>query len=111
MNYSITEANHGRNTVLRVAGELDALTSAELRPTVDALVHAEGRKMTVDLSELRLIDGSGVGALVSLYKSVRAGGGDLRFVGVAGQPLMISSSCTSTECSGCCPWSRRPLAR
>jgi anti-sigma B factor antagonist len=43
----------------------------------------------VDLSELRLIDSSGVGVLVSLYKRVRANGGDVRFEGATAQPLVI----------------------
>lgn len=79
----------GDQTTLKVEGELDALTAAELRPTLDAVVAGCPRRVTVDLSELRLIDSSGVGALVSLYKRVRAGGGDVQFVGAHDQPLAI----------------------
>ena len=80
---------HQGNTVtLQVRGELDALTSDELRPTLDALV-SDADDVVVDLSGLRLIDSSGVGALVSLYKRVRNNGGSVRFVGVAAQPLAI----------------------
>jgi anti-sigma B factor antagonist len=43
----------------------------------------------VDLSELRLIDASGVGALVSLYKRVRENGGEVSFIGVRAQPLVV----------------------
>jgi anti-sigma B factor antagonist len=76
-------------TVLRVHGELDALSCPELRPVLDALVEERQPAVTVDLSELRLIDSSGVGAMVSLYKRVRANGGEVRFVGVTAQPLVI----------------------
>jgi anti-sigma B factor antagonist len=76
-------------TVLRVQGELDALSCPELRPVLDALVEKRQSAVTVDLSELRLIDSSGVGAMVSLYKRVRANGGEVRFVGVTAQPLVI----------------------
>lgn len=76
-------------TVLRVQGELDALSCPELRPVLDALVEKRKPAVTVDLSELRLIDSSGVGAMVSLYKRVRANGGEVRFVGVTAQPLVI----------------------
>jgi anti-sigma B factor antagonist len=41
------------------------------------------------MTDLRLIDSSGVGVLVSLYKRVRANGGDVRFAGVTAQPLVI----------------------
>jgi anti-sigma B factor antagonist len=79
----------GDQTTLKVEGELDALTAAELRPALDAVVAGQPRTVTVDLSDLRLIDSSGVGALVSLYKRVRAGGGDVRFVGAHDQPLAV----------------------
>jgi anti-sigma B factor antagonist len=82
-------AQEGDVTVLHVRGELDALSCPELRPVLNGLVE-EGRLLvTVNLSELRLIDSSGVGALVSLYKRVRAKGGEVRFVGVTAQPLVI----------------------
>jgi len=75
--------------VLCVRGQLDALSAAELRPALDRLVSDCRREIVVDLSELKLIDSSGVGALVGLYKRVRASGGEVRFVGVTSQPLVI----------------------
>ena len=87
MNYARTD--DGTTTTLRVRGELDALSSPELRPLLDRIVADERRAVTVDLSELRLIDSSGVGALVSLYKRVRAHGGKVLFTGVTAQPLVI----------------------
>ncbi len=87
MNYSRTD--HGETTTIRVRGELDALSAPELRPLFDELVDSERRDITVDLSDLRLVDSSGVGALVSLYKRVRALGGQVHFSGVTAQPLVI----------------------
>lgn len=88
MTYTRTDQDFA--TLLSVKGELDAVTSPELRPTIDAIANGGARReVTVDLSGLRLIDSSGVGALVALYKQVRAQGGTVRFVGVADQPLMI----------------------
>ena len=87
MNYSRTD--DGATTTLRVRGELDALSAPTLRPLLDDLVETDRRDITVDLSGLRLIDSSGVGALVSLYKRVRAKGGEVRFAGVTAQPLVI----------------------
>ena len=87
MNHSLSE--HGNNTVLRVRGELDALSSPELRPTLEALTQNPGRNITVDLSNLELIDGSGLGALISLYKRARANGGTVSFVGLVAQPLVV----------------------
>jgi anti-sigma B factor antagonist len=87
MNHSISD--DGATTLLRIRGELDALSAPELRPVLDRLVDERTADVVVDLSELRLIDSSGVGALVSLYKRVRANGGTVRFSGVTAQPLVI----------------------
>jgi anti-sigma B factor antagonist len=84
-----TRLEQGDQTTLKVRGELDALTAVDLRPTLAAVVAQSPRHVTVDLSGLRLIDSSGVGVLVWLYKAVRAKGGQVRFVGVADQPLVI----------------------
>ena len=86
MNHTLIREKE--TAVLSLRGELDALSCPELRPVLDALAE-DGRRVTVDLSELRLIDSSGVGAMVSLYKRVRANGGEVRFVGVTAQPLVI----------------------
>lgn len=87
MNHSISDDQ--TTTVLRIRGELDALSAPELRPALDAIVEERRSDIVVDLSELRLIDSSGVGALVSLYKRIRATGGSVRFTGVTAQPLVI----------------------
>jgi anti-sigma B factor antagonist len=87
MNHSLVE--QGKTSVLHVGGELDAMSSPELRPTLEALADGPGRNITVDLSNLKLIDSSGLGALVSLYKRACANGGTVSFVGVVDQPLVV----------------------
>jgi anti-sigma B factor antagonist len=87
MNF--TREDDGDVTVLRISGSLDALSTPELRPTIDALVAEKRPKITVDLSDLRLIDSSGVGAIVSLYKRMRALGAKVEVVGLKDQPLAI----------------------
>jgi anti-sigma B factor antagonist len=76
-------------TVLRIEGTLDAISAPDLRETIDAIVSERRQLVTVDLASLRMIDGSGVGALVSLYKRVHEQGGAVRAVGVLNQPLAI----------------------
>lgn len=87
MNHHLED--NGDVAVLHIRGELDALSCTDLRPVLDAIVENKRLSVTVNLSELRLIDSSGVGAIVSLYKRVRALGGEVRFVGVTAQPLVI----------------------
>ena len=87
MNYSRTD--EGDLTTIKIRGELDALSAPELRPHIEQLITDQCRRVTVDLSELRMVDSSGVGALVSLYKRVRNYGGEVSFIGVTAQPLVI----------------------
>jgi anti-sigma B factor antagonist len=74
---------------LRIVGAFDALTVRDIKPMIDALVADRPRRVTVDLSELTLLDSSGVGAIVSLYKRVKADGGAVVVVGARNQPLAV----------------------
>jgi anti-sigma B factor antagonist len=74
---------------LRIVGELDAVTTRDLRPMIDALLAERCRRVVVDASELRLIDSCGVGGLVSLYKKVKEYGGEVTVRGLSSQPAAI----------------------
>lgn len=87
MNY--LRKDQGDKSILLISGELDALSASELRPLLDQVVEERRSDVLVDLSQLRLVDSSGIGALVSLYKRVRAIGGKVAFTGVTAQPLVI----------------------
>ena len=76
-------------TQLAIEGELDAVSVSELRPDLEKLVKSKPTSVEVDLSSLRMVDSSGVGALVSLYKRVRAYGGQVVMIGLRDQPLAI----------------------
>ena len=82
-------SERGAVTVLRVAGSLDARTASELKAEVVAIGESGARKVVVDLSALTLIDSSGVGVLISLFKRVRAIGGQVCFAGVQAQPKEV----------------------
>ena len=86
---NVIRMDQGRQTLLKIDGELDANTAPELRPVLDAVVADQRQLVKVDLSGLSSIDSSGVGALVSLYKRVRAAGGDVQITGLSQQPLAI----------------------
>ena len=80
--------------VMRVAigGRLDVTSAPVIRGQLSSLVDASAEKtmrVVVELADLKWIDSSGVGALVSLYKRVRLGGGDVKVAGLSGQPKEI----------------------
>jgi anti-sigma B factor antagonist len=76
-------------TLLVIDGQLDAMTVPDLRGEIDKVVESAPTRVDVDLTNLRLIDSSGVGALVSLYKRMRAQGGKVEIKGLRDQPLAI----------------------
>ena len=82
-------SNNEGVTSLTIEGQLDALTVPELRAELDKLVDHTPPQVDVDVTNLRLIDSSGVGALVSLFKRVRAQGGQVEIRGLRDQPLAI----------------------
>jgi anti-sigma B factor antagonist len=75
--------------VLKVKGRLDAVAAPELRPTIDKLVEERQKHVVFDLSELQMIDSSGVGAIVSLFKRLRMQQGDVKIAQLTGQPKEI----------------------
>lgn len=78
-----------KELVLKLGGQLDALSASELLPTIDKIISEERALIIVELSELELIDSSGVAAIVALYKRSRAVGSKLRVIGARDQPLAI----------------------
>jgi anti-sigma B factor antagonist len=88
MTFSISVTAAGATRVA-IEGELDAVTVSELRMEIEKLLAKRPNRVEVDLSSLRMLDSSGVGALVSLYKRVRATGGEVIVIGLRDQPLAI----------------------
>ncbi len=86
---TFTRTDTGDETLLKIEGVLDAITTPDIRPTIEALVSEQRRSITVDLSSLRLIDSSGVGVIVSLFKRAKAYGGAVGIAGLRDQPLTI----------------------
>jgi anti-anti-sigma factor len=87
MNWTRTDVDG--ESRLRIIGALDALTVRDIKPIVDAVVADRPRRVTVDFHDLTLLDSSGVGAIVSLLKRVRADGGQVVVVGAHAQPLAV----------------------
>ncbi|MCS6912173.1 MAG: STAS domain-containing protein [Myxococcales bacterium] len=82
---------HGTVTILRLRGALDALSAPELKREIDALVAEKRSPVVLDLAGLELIDSSGVGAIVSLFKRLRqlSPPGEVKIAELRGQPSQI----------------------
>lgn len=87
MNFSRIDS--GDDTVLRIEGVLDAVTTPEIRPLIEGLINEKRSAIVLDVSALRLIDSSGVGVIVSLFKRAKTYGGTVTIKGLKDQPLTI----------------------
>ncbi|MDB5212880.1 MAG: Anti anti-sigma regulatory factor SypA [Myxococcaceae bacterium] len=84
-----TRADSENDLRLQIDGALDALTARDIRPIFDQVVADKPKLVTVDLEGLTLIDSSGVGAIVSLFKRIKADGGQVVVVRAHDQPLAV----------------------
>jgi anti-anti-sigma factor len=64
--------------VARVAGDLDILTSDQVKAELSERADGGVRTLVLDLADVGFVDSSGLGALVTLHRHVEARGG--RFV-------------------------------
>jgi anti-sigma B factor antagonist len=89
MNFSFERNERDGVTILSLVGNLDASTAHTLKAEVVAVAEAKKTKVVVDLAKLTLIDSTGVGVLISLFKRTRAIQGQVFFAALVGQPKEI----------------------
>lgn len=74
---------------LEIDGAFDALTVHGVQSTVDAIVASHRRRVVVDLERVSLMDSSGVGVIVSLWRRIKAQGGSVVVEHAHDQPLAV----------------------
>ena len=82
MNISITVKETQGVMLVSVNGRIVFGEEAnELRREVKPLVQTLGTAVVIDLSQVSYVDSGGIGALVGLYTTARAGGGEMKLAG------------------------------
>ncbi|RMG44469.1 MAG: anti-sigma factor antagonist [Acidobacteria bacterium] len=72
----------GDVTVVVLPGEsLDASNAAEFKQTIAPILEKHS-KVVFDMSQLRFVDSSGLGAILSCLRQLNARGGDLKLCGM-----------------------------
>src|SRR4051812_48341271 len=84
-----TRTDNKTESRLQIDGALDALTAPDVRPIFDKVVADGRRRVTIDIEKVTMIDSSGIGAIVSLFKRIKADGGEVLVVGARDQPLAV----------------------
>ena len=73
----------GEITLLTPAGErLDAIVAKEFKNHVAAVLDPAS-KVVIDMSRLRFVDSTGLGAIISFLKQSKEAGGDLKLCGIS----------------------------
>ena len=62
-------------------GELNAINRATFRDDARAALRADINIIDIDLSQTRMVNSSGLGALIALHKTMCARGGAVRLLG------------------------------
>jgi anti-sigma B factor antagonist len=79
----LTTEKIGDVTVVVLSGEqLDAGNAKEFKRDIAPLLEPRG-KVVFDLAEVRFVDSSGLGALLSSLRQLNATGGDLKLCGMS----------------------------
>lgn len=74
----------GVTVVVLPGNELDAANTEEFKSTIAPVLKAHS-KMVFDLSQLRFIDSSGLGAFLSCLRQLSIKGGELKLCGMSNQ--------------------------
>jgi len=73
----------GDVTIVVLPGEtLDASNAKEFRRDITSMLDAHTKKVVLDMKQLRFIDSSGLGAVLSCLRQLHAAGGDLKLCGM-----------------------------
>jgi anti-sigma B factor antagonist len=79
MSLDVTTETRDGVTLVVLGGELDIYTVAGFRQYLEG-IDASTSPLVIDLTDVSLLDSSGLGALVSLLNRVRAGDGRLGLI-------------------------------
>lgn len=80
-----TEANGNRMIIFVQEERLDAHNSDQLKAEMNRLFAAGSKELIIDLKDVRFIDSSGLGVLVSGFKNASTRQGSLRLAGLQTQ--------------------------
>jgi anti-sigma B factor antagonist len=78
--------------VLQPSGDIVAATVPELRSTMRGIVEDGVRDLVVDVADVRMVDSSGIGLLISAYNSLRKVGGRMAVIHASAELLELFQS-------------------
>jgi anti-sigma B factor antagonist len=91
--FHIASEQHGEDSFAKLAGSITIDSSSELRCVLLRMLKApDGRRLTLDFSEVVYIDTSGLAILLEVLRSARQFGKNLRLSGLRERPRYLLES-------------------
>ena len=79
----ITAVRRGQRIIVRLSGELDHHSAADVRGALDAVLRdVTVREMQLDMTDVTFMDSAGLGVVLGRYRTLAARGGRLIVSGV-----------------------------
>lgn len=85
----INQRAFGSAAVLDLAGEIDLGNAAELRRALRRLLEEQQLRIVINMENVDFIDSTGIGIFLSVLKSLRDRGGDLKLSTLAAPVLKV----------------------
>ena len=82
MNLEITLTEEGNQSIIALAGEIDAYTVTNLKETFDSVTKKEGQEVIVDLEHVTYMDSTGLGVFIGALKSAKESDSELKLVNI-----------------------------
>ena len=79
----------GDIVVVVVDGDLEASSAPDLRAKFEELIEQGENQYVIDLAGVPFMDSSGIAAMVSLFKRVRIGAGDVKLSGLTDEVMKV----------------------
>lgn len=80
MNLLIDKYHNNEDTVVKIAGEIDAFTAPQLREELLPLAEGKNQSIVISLKDVSYLDSTGLGVFVGLFKQLKKNEGELKLV-------------------------------
>lgn len=88
MELSIRESGRGY-TEMRLSGDCDLYCAPQFKKSIQDKLEGGIQRILIDLSEVRYLDSTGVGAIIYALQASKRMGAEIRFRGVTGNPRRV----------------------
>lgn len=80
MNLLIDKQHNNGETLVVIAGEIDAYTAPKLREELFPLAEGTHQSITISLKDVSYLDSTGLGVFVGLFKQLKKSEGELKLI-------------------------------